>query len=1141
MQPGLAVIHANHLETLTEVTVEWLQRHPLAPLEEEWFLVQSNGMAQWLKLKLAADDACGISAAQRFQMPARFLWNAYRSVLGDDAVPATSPYDKSRLLWRLMALLPTLMPQPVFLPLRRFLADDHDQRKRFQLAGRLADLFDQYQVYRADWLALWEQGEADIISPRGERRSLPAEQQWQARLWQVLVNSLEENQRFSSRAHVHQAFLDALANGATPQGLPRRLVVFGISSLPRQSLDALHALSPHCQILMLVQNPCQHYWADIIEDKALLRLQQQRHRQRPSLATVPAEDMPRHGHPLLAAWGKQGRDYIGLLYDYDVPERYRDWFNQIDLFAPVSDRHKAKDSLLARLQQSILDLEPPPQQKQRVDADHSIRFHAAHSPQREVEILHDQLLALLDARHQGDEPLQPRDIIVMVPDIERYAPHIEAVFGNARGEHHIPYTLSDRSQRHQLPFAIALESLLQLPHARFAVGDLLDLLDVPALRARFAIQETDLPQLRRWVREAGIRWGLHGEQRQALGLPAALEQNSWSFGLRRMLLGYLNGDNLSWQGIEPYGEVAGLQATLAGQLHALLSTLHRHWQQLARDATPTEWRRRLQQLLDDLFLLDSEDDLHWCLQLQQALADWLQACDEAGFTDPVPLTVVRDAWLGAVDDGGLAQRFLAGRVNFCTLMPMRSIPFRQVCLLGMNDGDYPRTQLPPDFDLMAGRGQYRPGDRSRRDDDRYLFLEALLSARQGLYISWVARDVRDNHERPPSVLVAQLRDYLDVAFSTEDGPPSEALTTWHPLQPFSRRYFDHSDDRLFSYDHEWRAAHDGDRREVQTLPPLPASDDPLRLDSAALARFLRQPVQLFFSERLKVMFRPPQDTDEDQEPFALDGLVRHDLSRQLIDGALHVAVAEREQSLAQTRARLLRSGQLPLASAGEQVMAELVDEARRALSAEAALSARFHHRDDIRELFLQRRLGDQQVMLEDWLSDLRRDDHSRLARLTVLAGNLKGKAHRLLNDWCRHLLACASGYALESYVIGSDCTQMMTPVPEDQALEWLDTLLSAWLEARNLPLPLACRSGIAFAAAEKAGKSSMDAARRCFEGSGQDARGEVHYDSEQALRRAWPDFNSLCQPQDQGEPVFARLARQLYAPLLDACEERPHE
>lgn len=814
LAPGFMVVHSNRLEDLRSLAVSWMQRYPLAPLENEVILVQSNGIAQWLKLALAEDPAaddttsvpgaggssfsggghgCGIAAAIDVQLPASFLWTAYRAVLGRASIPESSPLDKASLTWRLMRLLPTLIHQESFAPLRRFLQDDAQMRKLHQLSERLADLFDQYQVYRADWLEDWAHGRDQLITSRKGVRVLQGQECWQPALWRALLEDVGAESMAQSRAGVHQRFMATLRTlTRRPAGLPRRIMVFGISSMPAQALEALAALGKLCQVLLCVHNPSQHHWTDIVADQDLLRHQYQRQRRKPGMpAVIDAAVLHRHGHPLLAAWGKQGRDYIHLLDSFDAPDQYR------EAFADVSDRRidlfteQPADTLLTQLHDDVLQLRAMEETRETwppvdLDADTSIRFHVAHGPQREVEILHDQLLA----RFSADPTLRPRDVIVMVPAIDTYAPHIQAVFGQIdhTDDRHIPFTLADQGQRGREPLLIAVEHLLRLPESRFAVSDVLDLLDVPALRHRFGINESDLPTLHRWIQGAGIRWGLDAAQRASLDLPGGMEQNTWRFGLRRMLLGYAVGQGDSFDGIEPYDEIGGLDAALIGPLVGLLDALDATRDQLAIDAEPVTWVARLRTLLARFFLADDDRDVVQLGRLEQLLEDWETTCDSVGLTEQLPLTVVREAWLQALDQGRLNQRFLAGAVNFCTLMPMRAIPFRVVCLLGMNDGDYPRAQPPLDFDLMGG--DYRPGDRSRREDDRYLLLEAVLSAREQLYISWVGRSIRDNSERPPSVLVGQLRDHLAAGWQTvDDSDLLDGLTVVHPLQPFSARYF----------------------------------------------------------------------------------------------------------------------------------------------------------------------------------------------------------------------------------------------------------------------------------------------------------------------------------------------------------------
>ena len=1123
LQPGLMVVHGNRLEDLRDLLVAWLARTPLAPLEDELMLVQSNGIAQWLKLALARPHEAGgmgISAAVDMQLPGRFLWRAYRAVLGREAVPADSPFDKSRLAWRLMRLLPAQLGDEAFAPLRHFLGEGHvDPARLFQLAQQVADLFDAYQVYRADWLEDWAHGRDVLRDPLGRTLPLPPTQRWQAQLWRALLRDVGAAQRDSHRAAVHRAFLArAAALEARPAALPRRIVVFGISSLPQQTLEALTALGRVCQVFLLVTNPCRHYWADIVEDRELLTAERRRHTAKPGAPATPAyEELHLHANPLLAAWGKQGRDYIRLLDGFDAPEGYRARFaalnRDIDLFA-----EPGRDTLLHQVQQAILDLEPlpadPALRQARKAGDASLRFHVAHNPQREVEVLHDELLALFERAAHDGRPLAPRDVMVMVPDIQTYAPHIQAVFGRIAPDdpRYLPCSIADRPARGSAPLLVALEQLLRLPESRFAAGDILDLLDAPALRRRFRIDEADLPVLRRWIEGAGIRWGLDGAQKQSLGLPPE-EQNSWRFGLRRMLLGYAVGDGTSLHGIAPYAEVGGLDAALVGPLALLLERLEQWWHVLAMPATPALWIERLRQLLAELFDAGRDDDDALALQrLDAALEAWGQSCLDAGFDGTLPLAVVREHWLAAIDESRLSQRFLGGAVSFGTLLPMRAIPFRVVCLLGMNDGDYPRRHAAPDFDLMALPGQQRPGDRSRREDDRYLFLEALLSARDALHVSWVGRSARDNAVLPPSVLVGQLRDYLAAGWRcADDADLLAALTTDYPLQAFSPRYFDDaSDARLFTYAREWqrarRAAVSG---EDASLPAWQAEG---ALDLGLLQRFLRSPARTFYATRLGVRFESLDEADPEHEAFALDGLERY----QATDALLRTALAAGTEALDTAAQRLREQGGLPPGSFGALALQPIEQAARATGSAWRVLDARWPHSVGVREL----RYETHGLCIEDWLGELRDDGAGGHVRLLATASALTKdgvvRHDKLLDAWLAHLLANAHALRLSSHVVGPDAVVSLPSLAADEAAAHLDALCAALRVGMQSPLPIARRTAFAWLRVEAANegaapekqKDPAHAARQSYDRTPyQHGRGEVEDDI--CLQREWPDFDAL--------------------------------
>ncbi len=1143
LQPGFIIAHSNHLEQLRDLVVQWSKINPLQPLENEIILVQSNGIAQWLKLALAADDGCGIAAGLDVGLPARFLWQTYRKVLGSETIAQSSPFDKEPLTWRLMRLLPSVIDQPVFAPLQRFLSDDADLRKCYQLAERLADLFDQYQVYRSDWLKDWAEG-IDQLRQLDGQPSMSAEKAegqtqtiaWQAELWRLLIADIGEDVMHSSRAAVHPRFVAAMKNlEHTPAGLPPRIIVFGISSLPAQMVEALAAISRFSQVMLCVHNPCQYHWADIVEDKQLLRHEYRRQGRKAGFPEVlSVEQLHQFAHPLLAAWGKQGRDYISLLDQHDELDSYQAQFKshgqRVDIFEEGQTQ-----TLLQQLHNDILHLRPLAETQATWPAlnveDQSLRFHIAHSAQREVEILHDQLLAHFNA----DPSLKPRDIIVMVPNIDSYAASIQAVFGQyARDDlRYIPFTLADQAERSSEPLLIALDHLLALPQSRLTVTDIMSLLDVPALRARFAIDETHLPILQRWLTGAGVRWGLSAEHRENFSVPQGLSQNTWDFGLQRMLLGYAMGDSDAFAGIQPYDEVGGLDAALIGPFMQFLDALQALHQQLSTQHNYSDWREVFFALLEQFFLV--EDDAQYLLmqRLRDGCEQWYALCEQAELTQALPLTVAREAWLSYIEADHLSQRFLAGSVNFCTLMPMRAIPFRMVCLLGMNDGDYPRVQAPLDFDLMGS--DYRPGDRSRREDDRYLLLEALLSAREKLYISWVGRSVRDNSERPPSVLVAQLRDHLRSGWRmVDERPVLGALTTVHPLQPFSQHYFSgrehdakQGSSALFTYAHEWAALHQT-AVDASSLTELASFVPSSKISPQMLQRFLANPVQYFFNERLKVYFDQNELEVFEDEPFALDGLQRFSLQHELLTAGQHAdSQANLTEVLQLHSGKLQRSGALPMCAFGEQARAELVEPLLSQLEDYRKFCQVWPHEEDNPRI-IEASVG--LVQLEGWLSGLRRpaveeSQDSEYARIELLPGKINvGKDkrwHRLLRPWVEHVLSNATGISMQTIVIAQESSIAFASLATLEAQHIVEVWLAAWQQGLDAPLPVALKTAMNFLKTE-----SGDKAKAIYEG-GYNTSGEVQNNA--ALARQFPTFADL-----QADGQFSYWAEALYGALANA-------
>jgi exodeoxyribonuclease V gamma subunit len=1139
LPPGFMVLHGNRLEDLRDLLTQYLKANPLGVLEPEVILLQSNGMKHWLELALADDAALSICAATRMELPSGYLWQLYRAVLGAQAVPAHMPFDKTRLLWRLVRLLPSLCAaKPVYQPLQRYLSGSNPARKLYQLAQQLADVLDGYQSYRADWLTDWAAGLDQLRGPLGLPQPLPPDHAWQAQLWRDVRSDLGEVLMDASRASVHARFMAALdaSQVESLRRLPRRLIVFGISSLPMQTVQALAGLGQHCQVLMLVQNPCQYYWGDLVEGHAQLR--QQVRRRQPVKPAPGAELGKVASHPLLASWGKQGRDYLHLLDGFDASERYRAHWRRVDVFVdPAAGEGVALPSQLAQLQSAMLNLTPPPAAPEPQADDGSISFITAHSAQRELEVLHDRLLAWFDA----DADLQPREVMVMVPDMAAFAPHIRAVFGRFRpGEpRFVPFSVADTTARHS-PLVQALEALLNLPNSRVSLADWLSLFEVAAVRARFKVDESGVTQLQSWLMAAGVRWGLNAVHRMQWGLPEGkqdLDHNSWAFGLRRLLLGYALGTSTEpdlWQGTLAQPALSGLDAPLLASLLDWLAAIELSLPTLQQEQTPTQWGATLRALVARFFAPADDADERALASLLSPLEDWLHACEEAGLDTALPLEVVREHWLSQIQDAGLQQRFFGGGVQFGTLMPMRSIPFKVIALLGMNDGDYPRVQAPRDFDLMAQ--SWRAGDRSRREDDRYLFLEALLSARQKLYVSWQGHSASDNSARPPSVLVAQLLDHVNACWVPAHQPQAQ------PLQAFSRSYFE-AGSGFETYDTDWEnistlaqinTAQAATNNVAIGLTPNALNNASTSLTLTDLQRLLRQPVEVFFRSRLQVEFDSLDELEQTDEPFALNALQAHQAGVALLQ----------DGDSAQAAIKLRASGQFPLAGFGEQLASNLAHKAQQVRSAQEVWLQAHPEALPAQAIDLLLEGG---ARLTGTLSGLRGAASVGSAPSTPACLQLEARpgavfeggktqsprGHVLMRLWVNHLAACASGLNLTSVLIGVDGEMQLPAIDAATAQAALNRLLRVYAQAWMQPLPVACKTAWTYlvtlqhnsaqGAAGKLGKDPHEEAQKTFEG-GQfgGERAESAY-----LQRAFERYDDL----SDGLPNWAE---ELYGDLLAA-------
>ncbi|WP_161936815.1 exodeoxyribonuclease V subunit gamma [Tepidimonas taiwanensis] len=1234
---GLVVVHGNRAERLLEVAAAWQRLRPTAPLEMQTWIVPSQGVAQWVRQTLAQGPD-GIAAGLALLLPAQWLWQTYRSVLGAAAVPDRPVLDEGPLAWRLWRLLPTLHGEP-FGPLQAYLALDGDGTRRAQLAQRLADLYDQYQVYRPDWLDDWAAGR-DVLRPAdGPPQPLPAAQRWQAALWRAVQADLAASgvpTEVASRPALHAAFVAAMRRpaAARPPGLPARLVVFGLTGLPPATLEALALVARWCEVLVCVLNPCCEYWADIVPDAQWLTRASARWRERAALRSgapaVPAplpDDGLASGHPLLAAWGRQGRDFIALLLAHEErPVRDRlDAALQalgrgVDLFeSPLGP--DGTGPLLAQLQDDILHNRPLAEIRARqrvVDpaADASLRFHVCHTALREVEVLHDQILAAL----HRDPTLAPRDVLVMVPDVATYAPLVHAVFGRLAADdpRHVPYTISDAADDAGLRVWTLVRDLCRLPHSRLTLAEVLGWLDVPAFARRFALTPPDIERLRAWLHVAGVRWGLDARHRRRLGLvgdapdpgaddasepatahrPDDADRLTWRDGLRRLWAGYAMGAlDDEWQGVLPAPGVAPLEAALIERLERLVATLERHAEALAPPAPAAQWTQRLQGLLDDCLLADApaadRAETRALQRLRAALAEWAEDAAAAG-DEPLPLAVVADAWLARAKPEAPGQRFLAGKVTFATLLPMRALPFRRIYLLGMGDGAYPRQRPTDDFDLMALHP--RPGDRLHRHEDQYLFLEALLSAREHLSVSWVGRSPVDDAALEPSVLVQQLRDHLAAGWRLADGDGDallRALTTHHRLQPFDAQYYPPlppeewdapPEGPWFSYAHEWlaapaastNAAPSASRTGSPAASPAassaaspapsshastpPAWQPPTAIDIDALIGFLRHPARAFFQQRLRVHLGDDEEPEDEREPLTVDGLDRWQMDDAWVARVVQATRAggTADEALAQAEAvwrRAVLAGRWPAGPFGEAMAGDWRDEVPRLWRAVRAFEQRYAEGSTRpRWLHAPPRGDAMPVAIEAVLPPPRRAPDGERAQLlwqgSALIEDPKAKKQgaaairyaKLAKAWVWHLAQHRAGEPLATWVLSPRGSLLLPPLEAEAATAAWEALLHHWWQGMQRPCPYVPELAAGFLRRldDDAPDQAWWDARRAYEGQGEHRQGIVERDA--YWRLAYPDFTALAGPPDQAADSPLRAAAEaLLRPLMLAARSLTNE
>jgi len=1108
------VHRSNRTETLLAELASVVARPIGGPFEPECIVVQGRGMERWLSMELAR--RFGVWAHPDFPFPRHVIERALAAVLGPRE-PGTDGFTPDILLWAIAELLPRLLGGAEFTPIRRYLTADENGVRRVQLSQRIADVFDQYLVYRPEMILGWDAGR---------------DAHWQAVLWRAVTDHLASRDHIAARARA----LCSRVQVEAPQldGFPARVSIFGVSTLPPLYLHLLTRLSPWVELHLFILSPTRDYWGDVRSRREVLRRPARRTATRMDVDTLLQQA---EGNPLLASMGRQGRDFHQRLEaagDYHEDER--------DLYGDPGT-----GTMLATVQTDILNLQ---HRAVRGDVqplaldphDDSICVHACHGPMREVEVLHDQLLALFDL----DPTLEPRHVVVMSPDIDTYAPFVEAVFGRASAERsRIPYRIADRHLRATEVVFDAFAKLLDALRGRATASAILDLLGNDVIGARFGLTGEELERARGWVADAGIRWGADAAHRREAGQPERSE-NTWRFGLDRLLLGYaMPGERRTlYSSVLPYDDLEGTETAALGRLAEFCDQLFRFRSGFQQPRSVAAWCTDLVDLLDRM-LISSDATAYQQQRIRDVLGDVATAAERARFTEPVALDTVRAQLEQPLQSGVTERGFLAGGVTFCAMVPMRTIPFRVLCLLGMNDGAFPRVRRPLGFDLMAQQPQ--PGDRSTRDDDRYLFLEALLSARDRLIITYVGQSIRDNGKLPPSVVVNELLDVLDASFVAP--PPhtsaSDCVRIRHPLQSFSPAYFGQGRARLFSYDtsacagarslvgrHQPQAAFFSEALASDTtVAPAATVDD--------LVQFFDNPARALLRRRLGLCLGSDAPVVPDREPIAPNALEQWGIGETLLDRRLD------GDDLHTAFAALKASGALPLGTPGNCLYAELQPQ----VEAVAAAAVPLIDGARLRPVVVDRTLSDG-------------------TRITGVIGNLwpAGQVEwtysRLggaceLRLWIRHVVlnwAARETVTHTSILIGRPAKNEGPVCLRFRALEdpeaILRQLVALYRRGQHCPLPFFPRSSRAYAevllssdgdpgraraAAEKEFKASRFAKVRAEE---EDPYVQQVFGNANPLNPACPLLSAMeVVDSPSNMRTFAEIAYTVFEPLLRHRED----
>ena len=1084
------------------------------PFAIEIVSVPTPGVERWLSQRLSArlgarpGHADGVCAGVDFCSPQRLVARALR---GTEATETADPWRPEQAVWPLLRVIEDARGEDW----ARLLWSHLEGRagRRWSVARHLAELFAAYAATRAGMVQAWSVGQD--IDAAG--RPLDPDRAWQAELWRRLRAAVDHP---GPAEQVATATRELRAHPETTD-LPARLSVFGATRLDPDRLAVLAALSAHRDVHLWLPHPSPALWAKVaahlVRDETTLR------RRRTDDRTEELVE-----HRLLAYLGRDARE-LQLTIAAAGAEL-------VD--HPVSPpAAPPPDTLLGRLQSDIAtDQGPRPVQERwpLPPDDRSIVLHASHGPDRQVEVLREVLVGLL-----ADDPtLEPRDIVVMCPDIETFAPLIAAAFGLDTAEaeaehpgHRLRVRLADRSLRQLNPLLAVVSRLVTLADGRMPASALLDLFASAPVARKFRFSADDLDRLQDLVARAGVRWGLDAERRSRYGL-ADFGQNTWAAGLDRLLLGVaMDETEQRFIGTAlPMDDVDSSDVDLVGRLAECVARVRTLTDACRLPHPVADWVALFKEVLDLLTEVSPAD--RW--QLGHAYAELNRLADPAEANRPAELALSDVADLVAEAFRGRASRanFRTGTLTVASLLPMRAVPHRVVCLLGTDDGTFPRHRRLDGDDITETDPWV--GDRDPRSEDRQLLLDAIMAAEDRLVVVFAGLDPRSNAEIPPAVPIGELLEILDLtARTTDDRPVREQVLIQHPLQPFDPRNFEPG--RLgapsgFSFDPgALRAVRAGVGARLAPparfgLDPLPRSPETGLVELTDLLRFFAHPVRALLRDRAGLSIRGPDEQPDEQIPAQLQGLDRWAVGDRML--RLHL----QGHDLSRLRDAEWRRGALPPRIFGARALGQLVEEV-----AEVAAAADEYRKGEPERHPVDITLPSTGDRLTGTVPSVFGDD-------LVRVGFSRLSARHRLQSWLELVALTATGVARprRAVTIGSRGRSILGPVSGPWAVQVLADLVELRRTGLCEPLPFSPRTSAEYATLrrdqqltpalfrdlDKVWAQDRDAGYERFFGPGVTLAAMLAQPSRAEEERG-----------DLGEPSrFGTLARRVFAPLL-RCED----